>query len=234
MTDETRIQPIAKCLECAAHQLGLTGRTTRRTHRVLTHRATMDAAPLLTYDRRLYLSCVGALMYYVLDRLDALLEVSILGSFASSHHWTDGSVAESDTIFAGNVALCIQSEHDPFCSALWLRRSIAQRARLEKVKSLAEKRWSCKKLFVRKDYRPNRYFQKQVKVTRERRLHLGPDRTRWKQRVVLGHLVERGTNLLKTKTMTDKPSGSPAIERVRFWLQLRVDGHHTRMESWIS
>ena len=41
----------------------------------------MDATPLLTADdTRLYRSCVGALMYYVLDRADAQLEVNILGS----------------------------------------------------------------------------------------------------------------------------------------------------------
>ena len=39
------------------------------------------AAPLLTADdARLYRSCVGALMYFVLDRADAQLEVSILGT----------------------------------------------------------------------------------------------------------------------------------------------------------
>ena len=42
----------------------------------------MDAAPLLTADdTRLDGSCVGALMYYVLDRADAQLEVSMLGSY---------------------------------------------------------------------------------------------------------------------------------------------------------
>ena len=42
----------------------------------------MDATPLLTADdTRLYRSCVGALMYYVLDRADAQLEVSMLGSY---------------------------------------------------------------------------------------------------------------------------------------------------------
>ena len=39
-------------------------------------------------DTRLYRSCVGALVYYVLDRADAELEVSILGSYlGASHHW---------------------------------------------------------------------------------------------------------------------------------------------------
>ena len=55
--------------------MGLTGANARPA------RATMDAAPLLTTDdTRLCGSCVGALMYYVLDRADAQLEVSILGS----------------------------------------------------------------------------------------------------------------------------------------------------------
>ena len=49
---------------------------------VLSHRATMDATPLLTADdARLYRSCVGALMYHVLDRTDAVWEVSILGTY---------------------------------------------------------------------------------------------------------------------------------------------------------
>ena len=42
---------------------------------------TMDATPpLTTDDTRLYRSSVGALVYYVLDRADAQLEASILGS----------------------------------------------------------------------------------------------------------------------------------------------------------
>ena len=42
----------------------------------------MDATPLWTADdARLYRSCVGALMYHVLDRADAQLEVSILGTY---------------------------------------------------------------------------------------------------------------------------------------------------------
>ena len=42
----------------------------------------MDATPLLTADdTRLSRSCVGALMYYVLDRADAQLEVSTHGSY---------------------------------------------------------------------------------------------------------------------------------------------------------
>ena len=58
-----------------------TGAKTGPTPGVLSHRTTMDATPLLTADdTRLYRSCVGALMYYVLDRADAQLEVSILGS----------------------------------------------------------------------------------------------------------------------------------------------------------
>ena len=56
----------------------------RRHDRLLvyfSHRARMDATPLLaTDDARLYRSCVGAIMYYVLDRTDAQLEVSIFGS----------------------------------------------------------------------------------------------------------------------------------------------------------
>ena len=73
MTDKPRIQLVTTYLQCAAYQLRLTGGTTRRTPRVLTHRATMDAAPLLTNDTRLYLLCFVSLMYYVLDLLNALL-----------------------------------------------------------------------------------------------------------------------------------------------------------------
>ena len=41
----------------------------------------MEATPVLKDDEtRVYRSCVGALMHYVLDRADARLEVSILGS----------------------------------------------------------------------------------------------------------------------------------------------------------
>ena len=40
----------------------------------------MDASLLLTDDTRLYRSCVGALVYDVLDRADAQLEESIIGS----------------------------------------------------------------------------------------------------------------------------------------------------------
>ena len=65
MTDETLIQPNTKYLESDRLM-------------VLTHRATMDATRLLTVDdTRLYRSCVGALVYYALDRADALLEASI-------------------------------------------------------------------------------------------------------------------------------------------------------------
>ena len=79
MTDETRIQPYAQYLESVAYQLGLSGANTRPTPGVLTHRATMDATPLLTTDgTRLYRSCVGALLYYVLARADAQLEGSYL------------------------------------------------------------------------------------------------------------------------------------------------------------
>ena len=82
MTGETRTQPNPKHLEFVANQLGLTGAKTRPTPGVLSHRATMDATPLLTADdARLYRSCVGALMCYVLDRADAQLEVSILGTY---------------------------------------------------------------------------------------------------------------------------------------------------------
>ena len=81
MTEETRIQPNPKYLKSVANRLGLTC-AKRPTPGVLTHRATMDATPLLTADdTRLYGSCVGALKYYVLDRADAQLEVSILGSY---------------------------------------------------------------------------------------------------------------------------------------------------------
>ena len=81
MTDETRMQPNEKYLECVAYQLRLTGAKTRPTPGVLKHPATMDATPLLTTDdTRLYQSCVGALMYYVLDRADAQLEGRIRGS----------------------------------------------------------------------------------------------------------------------------------------------------------
>ena len=85
MTDETRIQPNTKYLESVVDQLGLTGAKTRPTPGVLTHHATMDATPLLTADdTRLYRSRVGALMSYMLDRADAQLEVSILGSYLRS------------------------------------------------------------------------------------------------------------------------------------------------------
>ena len=81
MTDETRIQPNTKYLGSVAH-VGLPGVETRPTPGVLTHRSTIDATLLLTTDdTRLYRSCVGALMYYVSDRADAQLEVSILGSY---------------------------------------------------------------------------------------------------------------------------------------------------------
>ena len=76
-------------LESVANQLGLTGAKTRPTPGELTHRAAMDAAPPLTTDdtRR---SCVGALICDVLDRADAQLEVSILGSYlrALVDRWT--------------------------------------------------------------------------------------------------------------------------------------------------
>ena len=81
MTGE-RIQPNPTHLKFVASQLGLTGAKTRPTPGVLSHRATLDATPLLTADdARVYRSCVGALMYYVLDRADAQLEVSILGTY---------------------------------------------------------------------------------------------------------------------------------------------------------
>ena len=82
MTGETRTQPNPKHLEFVANQLALTGAMTRPTPGVLSHRATMDATPLLTVDdARLYRSCVGALMCHVLDGADAQLEVSILGTY---------------------------------------------------------------------------------------------------------------------------------------------------------
>ena len=82
MTDETRIQLDTKYLESVAYQLELTCAKTRPTPGVLTHRAKVDATLLLTADdTRLYRSCVGALMYYVLDRADAQLEVSTHGSY---------------------------------------------------------------------------------------------------------------------------------------------------------
>ena len=52
----------------------------------------MDAAPLLiAHDARLYRCCVGAIMYYVLDRADAQLEVSIIGKYLRSP--TSGAMA---------------------------------------------------------------------------------------------------------------------------------------------
>ena len=82
MTGETRIQPNPKHLEFVAAQLGLTGAKTRPPPGVLSHRATMDATPLLTADdARVYRSCVGALMCFVMDRADAQLELSILGTY---------------------------------------------------------------------------------------------------------------------------------------------------------
>ena len=82
MTGETRMQPNPKYLEFVANQLGLTGAKTRPTPGVPSHRATTDATLLLPADdARLYRSCVGALMYYVLDGADGQLEVSILGTY---------------------------------------------------------------------------------------------------------------------------------------------------------
>ena len=34
--------------------------------------------------------------------------------------------------------------------------------------------------------------------------------------------------------MTGNVRDSPGIGRVGFWLQWRVDGHHTRVEPWVS
>ena len=86
-------------MESVAYQLELTSAKTRATPGVLTHRETMDDTPLLTTDdTRLYRSCVGALMYYVLDRADAQLEVSIPGSYLRAL-----TTGESDTISAGNA-----------------------------------------------------------------------------------------------------------------------------------
>ena len=110
MTDETRKQPNAKYLESVANRLGLTGAKTRPTPGVLTHCATMDATLLLTtHDTRLYRSCVGALMYHVLDRADAAGSQHFRIVSESPHHWSDGSVAESDTIFAGNAGCVCQA-----------------------------------------------------------------------------------------------------------------------------
>ena len=82
MTGETRIQPNPKHLEFVANLLGPTSAKTKPTPGVLSHRSTMDATLFLTADDvRLYRSCVGALMYYVLDRADPQLEVSIIGTY---------------------------------------------------------------------------------------------------------------------------------------------------------
>ena len=63
------------------NQLG-TNAKTRPTPGALKHRVIVDATPLWTADdTRLYRSCAGALMYYVLDRADAQLEVNILRSY---------------------------------------------------------------------------------------------------------------------------------------------------------
>ena len=80
--DWTRIQPKPEHLEFVADQLGLTSAKTRPIPGVQSHRATMDATPLLTADdARLYRSCVGALMDCVLDRADAQLGVSSLETY---------------------------------------------------------------------------------------------------------------------------------------------------------
>ena len=50
MTGETRTEPNLKHLEFVANQLGLTSAKTRSTPGVLSHRATMDATPLMTFD----------------------------------------------------------------------------------------------------------------------------------------------------------------------------------------
>ena len=104
------------CLEFVASQLGLTGAKTRPTPGVLTHRATMDATHLLTADvTRLCRSCVGALVYHVLDRADAQLEVSILvlaspttGAMGASRRVTRYLLGTQDA----HVKLRIQSD-DP-------------------------------------------------------------------------------------------------------------------------
>ena len=60
----------------------LKGVLPRRTPGVPTHRPTIDATPVVTDDdTRVYRPCTGARMYYFLDRADASLEVSILGSY---------------------------------------------------------------------------------------------------------------------------------------------------------
>ena len=60
MTDATRTQPDIKYLEYVANPLELTGAKTRPTRGDLTHRATMDATPLLAADIGLVLvhSCL--------------------------------------------------------------------------------------------------------------------------------------------------------------------------------
>ena len=104
MTDETRIQLNAKYLESVANQLELAGAKTRPTPGALTHRATRDATLLQTTDdTRLYRACVGALMYYVLDRSDAQLEVSILASYQRAPTTGAMEALRRDTVFAGNA-----------------------------------------------------------------------------------------------------------------------------------
>ena len=80
MKDETQQQPNTKYLESVAGQLGLTGAKPRPTPGVPTNRTTVDETPRLTDDEtRLYRPCVGALMYYVLDRR----------AIGSEHPWLD-------------------------------------------------------------------------------------------------------------------------------------------------
>ena len=86
-TSETRIQPNTKYLELVAYHLGLTGAKTRPNIGKLTHRTTMDA--------QLYRPCVGALTYYVLDRVDAqLVSKHFWIVYESPNHCGDESVAE--------------------------------------------------------------------------------------------------------------------------------------------
>ena len=59
----------------------------------------------------------------------------------------------------------------------------------------------------------------QTSLTWERKFYLRTDRTRCEQGVVLWFLVGRGTNLLKTKTMTCHLRDCLGIGRVEFWLQ---------------
>ena len=79
MKDDTQLSR-TKYLESVADQLGSTGPKPKKTPGVPTHRATMDTTPVPTDDEtKMYSSCVGALMFYVWDPVDA--QLSILGSY---------------------------------------------------------------------------------------------------------------------------------------------------------